>query len=98
MIVHGRRSQATAEAVAEEAAATGVRSQVLLADLREAETCRGLVRQAWEIWDGLDVWVNNAGADTLTGEAALAVEAQLAELLAVDVTATMLVAQDVAHG
>ena len=28
------------------------------------------MRSAWELWDGIDVWVNNAGADTLTGEAA----------------------------
>ena len=36
---------------------------------------------------GLDVWINNAGADTLTGEAAhWPFERKLEELLAVDVS------------
>ena len=96
VIVHGRRSRAAAEAVAEEAAAAGVRSEALLADLRDADACRELVREAWEAWGGLDVWVNNAGADTLTGEAAKwPFERKLAELLAVDVTATMLLGREV---
>jgi 2-amino-4-hydroxy-6-hydroxymethyldihydropteridine diphosphokinase len=96
VIVHGRRSKEKAESVAEEVTAAGVRSQALLADLHEADACRELVRSAWETWGGLDVWVNNAGADTLTGEAARwPFERKLAELLAVDVTATMLLARDV---
>src|SRR5205085_206468 len=69
----------------------GVRGAALLADLREPQECRRLVTQAWDLWGGLDVVVNNAGADTLTGEAGRwPFERKLAELLAVDVTATML--------
>jgi 2-amino-4-hydroxy-6-hydroxymethyldihydropteridine diphosphokinase len=90
VLVHGR-SRHNAEATAAEVASAGVRSQVLLADLRDADACRGLVESAWRIWDGVDVWVNNAGVDTLTGEARhWPFERKLAELLAIDVTATML--------
>jgi 3-oxoacyl-[acyl-carrier protein] reductase len=94
VIIHGR-SRANAEAASAEVAAAGVRSQVLLADLADADACRGLVESAWQVWpDGLDVWVNNAGVDTLTGEARhWPFERKLAELLAVDVTATMLLAR-----
>ena len=27
------------------------------------------MEDAWAVWGGLDIWLNNAGADTLTGEA-----------------------------
>jgi 2-amino-4-hydroxy-6-hydroxymethyldihydropteridine diphosphokinase len=95
VIVHGRREGAAEEvgALVREAA---VRGRVLLADLREPADCRQLVEDAWDEWDGLDIWVNCAGADTLTGEAAhWPFERKLAELLAVDVTATILLARDV---
>jgi 2-amino-4-hydroxy-6-hydroxymethyldihydropteridine diphosphokinase len=96
VIVHGRRSLTTAQHVAEQVGSLGVRSQVVLADLADADECRVLVQRAWDAWDGLDVWINNAGADTLTGEAGhWSFERKLMALLTVDVTATVLVARDV---
>jgi 3-oxoacyl-[acyl-carrier protein] reductase len=90
VIVHGRRSSLEAERVAMQARAYGSRSKVIMADLREADECRRLAGSAWTEWDGLDIWVNNAGADTLTGEAARwSFERKWQELVAVDVTATM---------
>jgi len=69
---------------------------VILADLRDEKECRRLVEESWNVWGGVEVWVNNAGADTLTGEAGRwPFERKLRELLAVDVTATMLLARDV---
>jgi 2-amino-4-hydroxy-6-hydroxymethyldihydropteridine diphosphokinase len=95
VLIHGRRSRPAAEAVALAVRQNGVRSAALLADLRDAEECRRLVPAAWDQWDGLDIWINNAGTDTLTGEAAdWSFERKLQELLAVDVTATMLLARD----
>ena len=94
VIVHGRRSAEAAEAAAAELRALGVESQPLLADLRDPAACPRLVEEAWRAWGGVDIWVNNAGADTLTGEAAKwPFERKLAELLAVDVTATMLLSR-----
>ena len=43
---------------------------VAQADLGTRAGCEALVAQARERLGGLDVWVNNAGADVLTGEAA----------------------------
>jgi 2-amino-4-hydroxy-6-hydroxymethyldihydropteridine diphosphokinase len=95
VILHGRRSSDAAQAVAERVRALGGRSAVLLADLSEPDSCRRLADEAWGLWQGLDVLVNNAGADTLTGEAARwPFERKLEALLAVDVTATMLLARD----
>jgi 2-amino-4-hydroxy-6-hydroxymethyldihydropteridine diphosphokinase len=95
VIVHGRNKVA-AEAVAEHIRAQGVRTRTILADLREPGECLQLVATAWDEWDGLDAWINNAGVDTLTGEAAnWPFERKLAELLAVDVTATVLLSREV---
>ena len=90
VLVHGRRSAEAAEAVAADVRRGGGKSAVLLADLRDSEACRRLADQAWQTWERLDVLVNNAGADTLIGEAARwPFERKLEELLAVDVKATM---------
>ncbi|HEV3255681.1 MAG TPA: 2-amino-4-hydroxy-6-hydroxymethyldihydropteridine diphosphokinase [Gemmataceae bacterium] len=95
VIIHGRRQDA-ARAVADRVRELGGRTQTLLAELREPDACRRLVQAAWEEWDGLDIWVNNAGADTLTGEALhWPFEQKLQELLAVDVTAAVLLSRDV---
>jgi NAD(P)-dependent dehydrogenase (short-subunit alcohol dehydrogenase family) len=96
VIVHGRRSLQAAKMVADQMNYLGVEAQVLMADLRQPGECRELVQRAWREWDSLDIWINNAGADTLTGEpAGWSFERKLQELLAVDVTATMLLARDV---
>ena len=96
VIVHGRRSRESAEEVAALVRAAGARGGVVLADLRDERECRRLVEDAWQTWGGVEVWVNNAGADTLTGEAGRwPFERKLQELLAVDVTATMILAREV---
>jgi 2-amino-4-hydroxy-6-hydroxymethyldihydropteridine diphosphokinase len=96
VVVHGRRSREAAEEAAERVRAAGVRAAVLLADLRDPEERNRLAGHAWDIWGGLDVLVTNAGADTLTGEAARwPFDRKLQELLAVDVAATMSLAREV---
>jgi 3-oxoacyl-[acyl-carrier protein] reductase len=94
VIVHGRRSLEAAEETAAQVRRAGGRSAVLMADLRDRAECQRLADSASEVWKGLDVLVNNAGADTLTGEAARwPYERKLEALLAVDVTATMLLSR-----
>jgi 3-oxoacyl-[acyl-carrier protein] reductase len=94
VIVHGRRSQEAAEQTADAIRRAGGRTAVLLADLRDPAARRRLGEQAWETWKGLDICINNAGADTLTGEAGRwPFERKLEELLALDVTATMVLSR-----
>jgi 2-amino-4-hydroxy-6-hydroxymethyldihydropteridine diphosphokinase len=96
VIVHGKRSLTIAQLVADEIASLRVRGHALLGNLLDADECRVLAQRAWDQWDGLDIWVNNAGADTLTGEAASwPFERKLAGLLGVDVTGTIILARDV---
>lgn len=96
VLVHGRRSLEAAQSVARRVEEQGVRGGSFLADLSRPEHCRELVQGAWGRWGGLDVWINNAGADTLTGEAATwPFERKLQALLAVDVTATAVLSREV---
>jgi 3-oxoacyl-[acyl-carrier protein] reductase len=95
VIIHGRRA-AAAEEIATRIREAAVHTRVLLADLRDPGECRRLAQEAWDEWGGLDIWVNNAGADTLTGAAASwPFEHKLAALLDVDVTATILLGREV---
>ena len=90
VIVHGHRSRERADAVAGSIRALGVRSTVLLADLADRVAGDALVESAWNVWGGLDAWLQIAGADTLTGAAAKEpFDVKLDSLWAVDVAATL---------
>jgi len=97
VLIHGRSSAERAEQVADECRAKKVEAMCLLADLSDASECAGIVGFAFEMWEPeIDIWINNAGADTLTGDAAKwSFERKLQELLAVDVRATMLISRAV---
>jgi 3-oxoacyl-[acyl-carrier protein] reductase len=88
-LVHARHSRAEAEAVARSVREHGVESHVVLCDLADAATHDGLVESAWRWRGAVDIWVNNAGADVLTGEAAQwPFDRKLEALYRVDVVAT----------
>jgi 3-oxoacyl-[acyl-carrier protein] reductase len=90
VLVHARRSREAAEQVAADIAAVGRQTDVVLCDLADETTHETLVERAWSWRGGVDIWINNAGADVLTGEAAKwPFERKLAELWRVDVVATM---------
>jgi 3-oxoacyl-[acyl-carrier protein] reductase len=68
----------------------GERAVVLQADLSTRDACERLVAEAHAALGRIDVWVNNAGADVLTGEAAdWEWERKLDLLLAVDLKGTI---------
>jgi 3-oxoacyl-[acyl-carrier protein] reductase len=90
VLVTYRRSEEAALAVADSIAVQGGRALVARADLGTRAACEALVAEAHERLGGLDVWVNNAGADVLTGDAAgWDWERKLDLLLAVDVKGTI---------
>src|SRR5262245_21089577 len=85
-----RDSAEGASAVAERIADVGGGALLAQADLGTRGACEALVGEARERLGGLDVWVNNAGADVLTGEAAeWDWERKLDLLLAVDLRGTV---------
>ncbi len=63
---------------------------LLQADLSTAEGCIAIVRDAFAVLEHIDVWVNNAGADVLTGEGrSWSDERKLEALIDVDLKATI---------
>jgi 3-oxoacyl-[acyl-carrier protein] reductase len=85
-----RRNEAGARAVADRISVRGERALIARADLGTRAGCEALVAEAGERLGGLDVWVNNAGADVLTGEPGdWEWERKLDLLLAVDLKGTI---------
>lgn len=94
LVIHGRRSMHRAKEVAQEVKSLGVEATTLMADLSREGAFDAIIDEVWG--DGIDFWINNAGADTLTGDAARwHFERKLAELYAVDLRATMLLSRRV---
>jgi 3-oxoacyl-[acyl-carrier protein] reductase len=76
-----------AQALADE---LGPGHPLLRADLSTSDGCTAIVRDAFAALESVDVWVNNAGADVLTGEAARwPAERKLDALLELDLKATI---------
>lgn len=89
-LVHARGNAPGAAATAEAIRALGNAAEVALADLGKPAEVEPLVERAWQWRGGVDIWVNNAGADVLTGEAAAwGFEKKLQVLWNVDVAGTM---------
>jgi 3-oxoacyl-[acyl-carrier protein] reductase len=85
-----RASPERASQVGDAIAARGGRALVRQADLATRSGCERLVAETRDLLGRIDVWVNNAGADVLTGEAAAwAWERKLDVLLAVDLKGTI---------
>ena len=80
----------SSEAARELANELGAIHPLLRADLSTADGCASIVRDAFGALEHVDVWVNNAGADVLTGEAARwPGEHKLQALLELDLKATI---------
>lgn len=89
-LVHAKENRAGAESVTEEIRRLGRTAEVMLADLADSGAQDLFAERAWK-WRGhIDIWINNAGVDTLTGAvAAWSFEQKLEALWQVDVRATM---------
>jgi 3-oxoacyl-[acyl-carrier protein] reductase len=86
VIIHGFRNEQSLQNLLTEIEALGRKALILRADLSELAAIEKLAAAAWQ-WQGkLDLLVNNAGLDVLTGEAAhWPFEQKLEQLWQVDV-------------
>jgi 3-oxoacyl-[acyl-carrier protein] reductase len=85
------------ERVAAEIAALGRRSAIRALDLVDDAAIRALAPWMRETFGGADTWINNAGADILTGDHATLTTAQkLDMLLAVDLRGTIMASWEAA--
>lgn len=94
VILHGRTDSDSIRSVAAEISTIGVESTQVLADFSSIKSWDSFVAEAWE-WQGdVDIWINNAGGDVLTGEwPDRELEEKLEFLLRVDVTATLMLSK-----
>jgi 3-oxoacyl-[acyl-carrier protein] reductase len=98
VLITYRRNRDGADQAARELARTGRRVLVERADISRDEDVAALARTAREGLGRVDVWINNAGADILTGDAGrLSPREKLDLVLAVDVRGTVLASWEAAR-
>lgn len=91
VIVTYREHELGARRVADAIASLGRRVTTVSLDLSDEGSIARLARSARDAFGRVDAWINNAGADVLTGRGAeLSVLGKLDLLLAVDLRGTML--------
>ncbi len=94
MIVHYRSNQQGAEATATEINALGIECEILSADLGDTAAATDFARGSLDRVGPIDIWVNNAGADVLTGEhSKWSFDEKLRWLLDVDLCGTAVVSR-----
>jgi 3-oxoacyl-[acyl-carrier protein] reductase len=90
VLVHARANASGAEQVSAEIEKLGRKSEIICCDLSDMGTHAGFAENAWTWQKRVDVWVNNAGADILTGGAAeWSFDQKLQTLWQVDVVPTI---------
>ena len=94
VLIHANRSISAGETLRKEIAAQGRRCAFLQADLGTTEGADSFFEAARETLGNIDIWINNAGVDILTGDGAkLSYGEKLEALIAVDLRASMLLAR-----
>lgn len=97
LLVHYRANQSGAEQTAAELEELGCQTVLLAADLAVEDDRQLLVETAFDRLGPVQTWVNNAGADVLTGDAgSMSFADKLDRLLNVDVVGTILLSRMVA--
>lgn len=94
LVIHYSKSGLAAEKLATAIRSLGRRAEIVQADFSRSDSLDKFVESTWKVLGGINIWVNNAGADVLTGAAAeWDYEQKLQRLLDVDVRASMLLAK-----
>ena len=90
VLLHTHRRLEVAQTLCDTLVHQGGVARVAQADLADPQQRAALVEAAWRWRDGIDICVNNAGVDVLTGEnAALSFSQRLEKLWRVDVLGTV---------
>ncbi len=74
----------------------GRSAELLVADLRNADEFAKITETLWNESGGVDIWINNAGVDLLTGAGAqLDYETKLRELFEIDIRSSILLSRQI---
>jgi 3-oxoacyl-[acyl-carrier protein] reductase len=86
-----RKNESGAEATAQEIRSLGRRAEVIRTDISKQDEIGSLVRRVKDVFGIVDIWINNAGADILTGDAGRMPRLQKLDLvLSVDLRGTIM--------
>jgi len=89
VLLHARTNAEGLAATRQLMSTTGESADNLLYDLAQPENCQEFANEAWQRGP-IDIWINNAGVDVLTGEAAdWSFEQKLAAAWEMDVRSTI---------
>ena len=95
LILHGNSACEAVNEFADSLRAQGGQSEVLLCDFSDKHQLSEFPQRAWDTVP-IDIWVNNAGADVLTGSAAeLSFDQKLELLWQVDVNASIQLSREI---
>lgn len=94
VLVHAGHNRAGAEETTAEIVRLGRQSKTMLADFASEPAVATFTAAAWNWRGSVDIWINNAGANVLTGEGRqLDFEEKLRRLWQIDVLATVQLSQ-----
>lgn len=94
IVVHGHKNSVGAESLVEILRKSGRNAHGVMADLSREDELSSFVDRCWSAFAGVDVWVNNAGADVLTGDdATKGFTQKLQRLYELDVRSTILLSR-----
>ena len=97
IVIHYRRNQSGAQQTAELVKSYGCEPSLIAADIGVPEDANRLVQAAFDQLGVINSWVNNAGADVLTGDGKeWDFQTKLSRLLDVDVMGTVMLSRLVA--
>ena len=96
VLIHYRNSASAAQEVVKQIQTQGRKAAAISADLSDQDNYSAFIDQAFQEWGALDIWINNAGVDLLTGACSKLDYAQkLEKLFAVDVRGTVILSREV---
>ncbi len=94
VILHGRSDSQHLKESAQAVARFGADTKTTVADFSDTNSIEPFIQSAWNQFGHIDIVVNNAGGDVLTGESTdWSFEEKLQYLLKTDVTATLMLSR-----
>ncbi|GAB4135961.1 MAG: SDR family oxidoreductase [Planctomycetaceae bacterium] len=96
LIIHCRNSVNLLEKTSQDIRQLGQNAEMLTADFSEPDQLEGFAAHIWRNFGPVQLWVNNAGADLLTGpEAHLNFPQKLQILYNVDIRSSLILSRDI---
>jgi len=96
VVIHCRQSVEAAEEVQSEILSLNRLCEIVTGDLADLPEIEDFAERSWQALGSLDICVNNAGADILTGSSrTLEFSDKLQQLFEVDLRGTMLLSRDI---